>query len=63
MIIKSQEMVPSSSCEDFIQYSFQLAEPLVQKKLPANWRCPPFGKYFSIGLKFENKAIFYIYKV
>ena len=37
--------------------------PLVQKKLPANWRRPPFGKFFNVGLNFENEAFFYIYKV
>ena len=34
-----------------------------KKKLPANWRCPPFGKYFNIGLNFKNKAFFYTCKV
>ena len=34
-----------------------------KKKLSANWRCPSFGKFFNIGLNFENKAFFYIYKV
>ena len=33
------------------------------KKLSANQRCPPFGKFFNIGLNFENKVFFYIYKV
>ena len=37
--------------------------PLAQKKLSANWRRPPFGKFFNIGLNFENEAFFYIYKV
>ena len=33
------------------------------KKLSSNWRCPPFGKFFKVGLNFENKAFFCIYKV
>ena len=36
---------------------------LVQKKLSANWRCPPFESFFNIDFNFENKAFFYIYKV
>ena len=47
-----------------IQYSLQLADTIGAKKnLSANWMCPPFGKYFNIGLNFENKAFFYIHKV
>ena len=46
-----------------IQYSPQLADTVGAKKLSANWRCPPFGKFFNISLNFENKAFFYIYKV
>ena len=34
-----------------------------KKDLSANWRCPPFGKFFNISLNFENKTFFYIYKV
>ena len=34
-----------------------------KKKLSANWRCPPFGKFFNIGFNFKNKAFFYTYKV
>ena len=45
------------------QYSFQLADTVSAKKLSANWRCLPFGKFFNIGLNFKNKAFFYIYKV
>ena len=46
-----------------LQYSLQLADTVGAKKLSANWRCPPFGRFFNIGLNFENKAFFYIYKV
>ena len=34
--------------------------PFGAKKLSANWRCPAFGKFFNIGINFENKAFFYI---
>ena len=49
-----------------IQYSLQLADTVGAKKTKkqsANWRCPPFRKFFNIGLNFENKAFLYIYKV
>ena len=49
--------------EYFIQCSLQLADNVGAKKLSANWSCPPFGKFFNIGLNFENKAFFYIHKV
>ena len=44
------------------QYSLQLADTVGAKKRSANWKCPPFGKFFNIKLNFENKAFFYIYK-
>ena len=44
-----------------LQYSLQLADTNGAKKMSADWRCPPFGKFFNIGLNFENKAFFYIY--
>ena len=43
-----------------VQYSLQLAYTVGAKHLSANWRCPPFGKFFNIGFNFENKAFFYI---
>ena len=46
-----------------LQYSLQLADTAGTKKLSADWRCPHFGKFFNIGLNFENKAFFYIYNV
>ena len=42
---------------------YKLADTVRGKKLSANWKCPTFGKFFNIGLNFENKAFFYIYKV
>ena len=47
----------------YFQYSLQLVDTVGAKKLSVNWKCPPFGKFFNIGLNFENKAFFYIYKV
>ena len=46
-----------------LQYSLQSAEAVGAKKLSANWGCPPFGKFYNIGLNFENKTFFYIYEV
>ena len=43
-----------------LQYFLQLADTVGAKKLSANWRCPTFGKFFNIGINFENKAFFYI---
>ena len=34
-----------------------------KKNLSPNWKCPPFGEFFNIGLNFENKAFVYICKV
>ena len=51
-------------CHTGIQYSLQLADTFgAKKKLSANRRYPPFGKFFNIDLNFENKAFFYIYKM
>ena len=46
-----------------MQYSFQLADTTGAKKMSANWRYPPFGKFFNIGLNFGNEAFLYVYKV
>ena len=41
-----------------IHFSLQLADTVaVKKKLSANWTSPPFGKFFNIGLNFENKGV------
>ena len=43
-------------------YSLQLEDTVGAKKLFTNWKCPTFEKFLNIGLNFENKAFFYIYK-
>ena len=48
---------------DKVQYSLQLGDTVCAKKLSTIWRCPLFGKFFNIGLNFDNKAFFCIYKV
>ena len=50
------------SCSLLLQFSLQADTVGAKKKLFANWRCPPFGKFFNIALYFENKASFNIKK-